>query len=355
MSSFEIGGRKIGLDQPPYVIAELSANHNNRLDRAFEIVDVAAAAGASAIKLQTYTADSLTLDSDRADFRIDEGPWAGQTLHALYRQASTPWEWHEAIFRRARDRWLTIFSSAFDKDAVMKLVELGVPAFKVASFELVDIPLIEFIAATGKPLIMSTGLAELSEIEEAFRAARRAGCRSLALLHCISAYPAPIEEANLATIADLRRRFDVEAGLSDHTLGTTASVAAVALGATIIEKHVTMRRADGGPDAAFSLEPDELAELVRSCTAARNAIGTASYTRRPSEVQNLRFRRSLYAVADIPAGAALTEVNVRSIRPGFGLPPRFLPELMTRRAARTILRGEPLSWDMIEGGPDRGG
>ena len=353
MSSFEIDGRKIGPDHPPFVIAELSANHNNDLDRAIAIVDAAAAAGADAVKLQTYTADSLTIDCDRDDFVIETGLWEGRKLYELYQQASTPWDWHETLFRHARKAGLIVFSSAFDPKAVDFLVELGVPAFKVASFELVDIPLIRHIAKTGRPMIMSTGMANPDEISEAVEAARGSGCDQLALLHCISAYPAPIGDANLTTIQDLRDRFGVEVGLSDHTLGVTAAIAAVSLGATIIEKHVTLSRDDGGPDAAFSLEPDELKTLVGACRDARSALGLPDYARSDTELQSLRFRRSVYAVDDITAGDCFDESNLRSIRPGFGLHPRYLDNLKGRRASRDIRRGEPLEWGMVEGGePD---
>lgn len=350
---FEIGGRRVGLDERPYIIAELSANHNNKIDRAFEIVDRAADAGADAIKLQTYTADSITIDSDRPDFMINDGPWAGSNLYQLYQKASTPWEWHEPLFRRAHDRGLHIFSSPFDVQAVDFLMELGVPAFKVASFEIIDIPLIEHIAKTGKPMIISTGMAGISEISDAVSCARAAGCDSICLLHCISGYPTPVDEANLATIADMRRRFDVEVGLSDHTLGIEVPTAAVAMGASIIEKHITLNRDDGGPDAGFSLHPDEFSDMVHAAHQARQAIGNVNYDRKPSEKGNVRFRRSLYAVRDISAGDQLTESNVRSIRPGFGLPPKNFSQILGKEAVRDIARGEALAWDMVEGGaPD---
>jgi pseudaminic acid synthase len=348
VNAFEIDGRRIGVEHPPYVIAELSANHNNDLDRALAIVDAAADAGADALKLQTYTADSITIDSDRPDFRITKGPWTGYSLHALYEEASTPWEWHEALFRRARERGLHVFSSAFGADAVDFLIELGVPAFKIASFELVDLPLIEHVARTGKPMIMSTGMATPDEIGEAVTAARGAGCEALALLHCISGYPTPVEESNLMTIGDLRKRYGVEIGLSDHTLGVGVAAAAVALGASLIEKHLTLNRADGGPDSGFSLHPDEFATMTQACRDAHAAIGSVSYERKPSEVGNLRFRRSLYAVADIAAGETISVANMRSIRPSNGLPPKHYNELLGRKVTRDVERGEALAWDMVE-------
>ncbi len=350
MSEFEIDGRKIGPREPPFVIAELSANHNNDIDQAMAIIDAAATAGADAIKLQTYTADSLTIDCDREDFLIDSGLWEGQKLYELYKQASTPWDWHEALFQRAQAVGLVVFSSAFDPKAVDFLIELGIPAFKVASFELVDIPLIRHIAKTGRPMIMSTGMANPEEISEAVDAARESGCTQLALLHCISAYPTPIAEANLVTIKDLGDRFGVEVGLSDHTLGVTASIAAVSLGATIVEKHVTLKRDNGGPDAAFSLEPDELATLVSACRDAHSALGVLNYKRSDGELKSLRFRRSIYAVEDVPTGHQFDDSNVRSIRPGFGMHPRYLEVVKGRQATRDIKRGEPLDWSMVEDG-----
>ncbi|MBQ1543026.1 MAG: pseudaminic acid synthase [Caulobacteraceae bacterium] len=344
----EIAGRRIGEDQPPFVICELSGNHNGSLDRALAMIDAAAATGCDAIKIQTYTPDTITIASDRPEFRIAGGPWGGRTLHDLYGEAYTPYEWHAALFRRARERGVTLFSTPFDETAIELLESLDAPAYKIASFEAVDLPLIASVARRGKPMIISTGLANLAEIEEAAATARANGCAQLALLHCVSAYPAPIAEANVRTVADLAARFGVVAGLSDHTPGTAASVAAVALGAAVIEKHFTLARADGGPDAGFSLEPDEFAALVRDCKDAWAALGCAHYDLKGSEAANAQFRRSLYVVADVAAGEALTPANIRSIRPGHGLPPKALDHVLGRRAARDLKRGEALAWEMVE-------
>ncbi len=347
-TQFEIAGRPIGPGHAPYVIAELSANHGGDLDRARAIMTAAKQAGADAVKLQTYTADTLTIACDRPEFRLSDGPWAGRTLHDLYQEAHTPWAFHPDLFAMGAELGLAVFSTPFDPTAVELLRSLDAPAFKIASFEIVDLPLIRLVAATGKPMIMSTGMANLDEIAEAVAAAREAGCEQLALLHCVSGYPAPPQDCNLATIPHLAETFSVTAGLSDHTLGIAVPVAAIALGASLIEKHVTLSRADGGPDAAFSLEPDELKAMVDGIRTAHAAIGQVDYTLKGSERGNVSVRRSLYAVADIKAGEPLTETNIRSIRPGHGLAPKHLPTLLGRLAHADIPRGTPLDWSLLE-------
>lgn len=345
----KIAGREIGNGAPAYVIAELSANHHQRFDDALAIVRAAKDAGADAIKLQTYTADTLTLESDKEYFRIGKGTiWEGRTLHDLYREAFTPWEWQPKLKAAAEELGMHCFSSPFDDTAVDFLETLDVPAYKIASFELVDLPLIERVARTGKPLIMSTGMATRDEIAEAVTAARGAGATEIALLKCTSAYPARFDEMNLRTIPDMSAAFGVPVGLSDHTLGSAVPVAAVALGACIIEKHLTLSRATPGPDSAFSLEPAEFAQMVADVRAAGQALGQPSYEVSENESASRIFRRSLFAVRDVRAGEVFTAENVRSIRPAHGLAPKHLREVLGRIASRDIERGTPLTWDLVQ-------
>lgn len=344
----EIAGRKIGPGHPPYVIAELSANHNGSLAAALKLIEAAAEAGADAIKIQTYRADTITIDSDKPEFRIEGGLWDGQTLYELYEQAHTPWEWHADLFAKARDVGITMFSSPFDFTAVDLLEGLGAPAFKIASFEAVDLPLIRRVAGTGKPMIISTGMSDEAEIESAVNTARQAGCDDLIVLHCVSGYPAPAADYNLRTLADIGARHDVVVGLSDHTLGNATAIAAIALGASVIEKHFTLDRDGGGPDDSFSLEPAELSALCRDCRTAWEALGEVDYTRKESEKGNAQFRRSLYVVADVKAGDRVTPDNVRSIRPGFGLAPRHYDDVMGRTFVSDVPRATPLSWDLLD-------
>jgi len=342
-----ISDRSVGPDVPPFIIAELSGNHNQDLDRAKRLIDACAAAGADAVKLQTYTPDTITIDHDGPGFRLESGLWAGKTLYELYGEAFTPFEWHPTLFDHARQQGLIILSSPFDDTAVDLLESLDAPAFKIASFEVIDLPLIKRACRTGRPLIVSTGMTSPQEIADAVGAARSSGVDDIVLLHCVSSYPATFADANLRAIPRLRQDFGCLVGLSDHTPGTAAAVAAVALGACVIEKHVTLARADGGPDSAFSLEPHELAALVRDCADAWTSLGQPDYRRGDDEIVNRQFRRSLYVVRDMAQGETLTSDGVRSIRPGFGLPPRHLPDVLGRKAARALKRGEPLSWDMM--------
>jgi N-acetylneuraminate synthase len=346
--SFRIDGREVGGGAPPYVIAEMSANHNGSLETALRIIDAAKAAGADAVKLQTYTPDTITLDSDAADFRIEDGPWRGRTLHDLYKEAYLPWEWHRPLFEHARRAGITIFSSPFDASAVDLLEGLGAPAFKIASLEIVDLPLIRRVAATGKPMILSTGLADAAEIAEALEAARSGGCRDLAILHCVTAYPAPASDYNLRTIADMAGRFGVVVGLSDHTLDNVTAITAVAFGAAIVEKHFTLDRSANGPDDPFSLEPPQLAELCQSVRTAWEAAGAVDYGLKSSERANVKYRRSLYFTRDLEAGAVVTAESVRSVRPGYGLPPKHLEEVIGRRAARALRANSPVRWEDLE-------
>lgn len=342
-----IAGRKIGQEYSPYIIAELSANHNGSLETALKIIEEAANAGADAIKLQTYRPDTITLDADTTDFQIKGGLWDGRTLFELYQEAHMPWEWHRPLFDRARELGITIFSSPFDTTAVDLLEDLGAPAYKIASFEAVDLPLIEYVAGTGKPMIISTGMASAEEIEEAVSAARAAGCKSIAVLHCVSGYPAPAKDYNLLTIPDMIDRFGLVTGLSDHTTDNTTAIASVALGAALIEKHFTLDRKGGGPDDSFSLEPNELAELCRDARAVWSCLGKVDYGRKSSEQGNAQFRRSLYFVKDIPAGGVITSDAVRSVRPGFGIAPRFLKQITGRKAAVDIQKNTPVTFEKL--------
>lgn len=343
----QIAHQSIGPTQPPYVIAELSANHNGNLERALAIMTAAKEAGASAVKLQTYRPDTITLKSERPEFQIHGGLWDGHSLYDLYEWAHTPWEWHQALFAKGRELGLTVFSSPFDFSAVDLLESLDCPAYKIASFELVDLPLIRCAAQTGKPLIMSTGMANEAEIAAAVEMALKHGNGQLALLHCVSGYPAPAAEYNLRVIPMLRQRFGIEVGLSDHTLGSATAIAATALGATLIEKHFTLARADGGPDCAFSMEPAELAELVASVNTAQAALGVADYQLTPSEQGNRAFRRSLYLVKEIAAGERLTEAHIKSVRPAIGLPPADYDRLLGKRVTRDMSANQPLDWEWI--------
>lgn len=336
MNSIEIDGRRIGDDAPPYIIAEMSANHNGDIKQAFKIIEAAKAAGADALKIQTYRPDTITLDSSKPDFCINEGLWEGRTLYELYEWAHTPWEWHEALFAHAKKVGITLFSSPFDPTAVDLLESLGAPAYKIASFEAVDIPLIEYVAKTGKPMIISTGMADAEEIQDAIDAARRAGCKELAVLHCVSGYPAPAADYNLSTLVDMKQRFGQLTGLSDHTLDNTTAICSVALGAALIEKHFTLDREGGGPDDSFSLEPSELAALCRDSKTAWEALGKVDYGRKSSEQDNLKFRRSLYFVKDLAAGELITAEHVRSVRPGYGLAPKHIKEVIGKRATRDL-------------------
>lgn len=346
LPSLNIAGRAIGAGAPPFVIAELSANHLGSLARALAIVDAAADAGCDALKLQTFTPDAMTLAGDSGDFHIADGPWQGRSLWQLYDEAHTPWDWHARLFAHGAARGLIVFSTPFDEAAVAALDRLGAPAFKIASFELVDLELIACAARTGKPVILSTGMASDAEVAEAIATARRHGAGGVAVLHCVSGYPTPIADSNLRRLDALAAHGAV-VGISDHSPGAIVPIAAVARGAAIIEKHLTLARGDGGPDAGFSLEPAEMAEVVRGARGAFRALGDGGSRRPSAEDGSRRFRRSLYAVADIAAGQELTRANVRSIRPGYGLLPRELPAVIGKRARISIARGTPLAWELI--------
>ena len=349
MKSFiTINNRKIGTDHPPYIIAELSANHNGDINRAYKIMEAAKEAGADAIKLQTYTHETITMDCDSEEFQIQGGLWDGQSLYQLYQKAHMPWEWHKPLFAKAKELDITIFSSPFDFTAVDLLETLDAPAYKIASFELIDLPLIARVAKTGKPMIMSTGMANQEEIQEAVNCARENGCEDLIVLHCVSGYPAPAEQYNLRTIADISERYQVLSGLSDHTIDNATAVASVVLGACLIEKHVTLDRTSGGPDDSFSLEPQELTQLCKDSKTAWLALGNVNYERTEAEKGNVKFRRSLYVVKEIKQGEKLTAKNIKSIRPGFGLPPKCYHSVLDKVAKRDIPSGTALKKDMFE-------
>lgn len=331
MKKMVIDGVAIGQEFKPYIIAEMSANHNGNIENAFEIIEMAKRSGADAVKMQTYTPDTITLNSNKSDFQITKGLWKGNTLYDLYKSAYTPWEWHEALFNKAKEVGITMFSSPFDFTAVDLLEELDAPAYKIASFEAVDLPLIKYVAQTGKPMIISTGMANINEIEDAIETAYTNGCSNLAILRCVSGYPAPSKDYNLKTLLDMQERFDVLTGLSDHTLNNVTSIASIALGASIIEKHVTLNRAGGGPDDSFSLEEPGLKDLCDSALTCWESLGRVHYERKDSEKENVQFRRSLYFVKDMKAGEVITEDCVRSVRPGFGLPPKMLDEIIGKQ------------------------
>jgi len=348
MSNFphiQIAGRPIGVDYPPFVIAELSANHNGRLDIGLRIIEEAKKAGADAVKLQTYTADTITLNSQTEDFQIHGGLWDGKNLYQLYQEAQMPWEWHKPMFEHARQVGITIFSSPFDPTAVDLLEDLNAPAYKIASFEAVDLPLIRYVASTGKPMIISTGMSDAEEIQEAIDAAREGGCKQLAVLHCVSGYPAPAEDYNLRTIPDMIARFGLVTGLSDHTLDNTTAIASIAVGSAIIEKHFTLNRSGGGPDDSFSLEPRDMADLCAGAKTAWIALGKVDYGRKSSEIGNVKFRRSLYFVKNIEAGSVITPDMIRSVRPGYGLAPKYLNQIIGKTIGRKAIANTPVALD----------
>lgn len=345
----QIAGKQIGPEYPPFIICELSGNHNGSLDRALKLIDAAAATGCDAIKMQSYTPDTITLNSDGPDFQIKGGLWDGRTLYDLYEEAHTPFEWHRAMFERAAQQGVALFSTPFDDSAVDLLESLGAPAYKIASFELTDLELIKRVARTGKPMIISTGLGNVDEIMEALETATEAGCTQIAMLHCVSSYPAPDDSTNLLTIPDLARRTGTVVGLSDHTHGTAVSVASIALGARVIEKHFTLDRAEGGPDAAFSLEPDEFKALCDDCRTAFAALGHVDYSVKPAEEKNIVFRRSIYTSRAVSKGEVFSADNLRVVRPGYGLAPKNLEDIIGKHATRDIDFAQPLNWDLVQG------
>jgi N-acetylneuraminate synthase len=350
MNTIKIAGREIGSNQPPFVIAEMSGNHNHSLERALDIVEAAAKTGAHALKIQTYTPDTMTLDLDEREFHISDPKsiWAGNSLYKLYGEAYTPWEWHKPIFDRARELGIIAFSTPFDATSVDFLETLDVPCYKIASFENTDLPLIRRVAATGKPLIISTGMASIAELDDTVKAAREAGCKDLILLKCTSTYPATPNNTNILTIPHMRELFGCEVGLSDHTMGVGVSVASIALGATAIEKHFTLSRSDGGVDSTFSMEPAEMAQLVLETKHAWQAMGQVSYGPSEAEKKSLQYRRSLYIVKDLKAGELLTQENIRAIRPGLGLPTKYQEVVIGKTIKKDVKKGTGLTWDLIE-------
>tara|TARA_Y100001935_G_C17271622_1_gene492274 strand:+ start:344 stop:1405 length:1062 start_codon:yes stop_codon:yes gene_type:complete len=343
----KINGTNIGEKFTPYIIAEMSANHNGDIENAFEIIKSAKLNGANAVKIQTYRPDTLTIKSEKDDFKIKEGLWKGKTLYDLYDWAHTPWEWHKDLFEFANETGVTIFSSPFDKTAVDLLEDLNTPAYKIASFEIVDLPLIRYVASTKKPMIISTGMASLEEIEEAVQTAKDAGCDEIALLHCVSGYPAPPSDYNLNTIIDIKKRFSLVTGISDHTLNNVTSISSIALGVSIIEKHFTLNRDGGGPDDTFSLEPKDLKDLCESSKIAWSSLGKIDYSRKSSELNNLKFRRSLYFIKDMKKGDSISLENVKSIRPGYGIKPKYLDLIIGKTITCDVKRGTPVKKEFI--------
>ena len=347
-NSININGRDIGHNQPPYIIAEMSANHNGSIDNAFSIVDMAKESGADAVKLQTYRPDTITMKMNTPEFMIEGGLWDGQSLYELYENAFMPWDWHKPLFDHAKKKDITIFSSPFDNSAVDLLEDLNSPAYKIASFEAIDLQLIKYVALTGKPMIISTGMADQEEIEEAIVTAKEGGCSNLAILHCVSGYPAPASDYNLRTLVDMKERFNLVSGLSDHTIDNTTAITSIALGASIIEKHVTLNRNGGGPDDSFSLEKSELEQLCKGAYTAWEALGKIDYGRKSSEQGNAKFRRSLYFIKNIQKGELITEEHVKSIRPGFGLAPKHFEEILGKEVSESIKSGTAVSWKQIK-------
>lgn len=346
--AIEIEGTLIGEDHPPYVIAEMSANHNGNIGDAFKIIEKAKIAGANAVKIQTYKPDTITIDSKLPDFQIKEGLWEGRTLFELYDWAHTPWDWHRDLFDHAKKVGITIFSSPFDRTAIDLLEDLNAPAYKIASFEIVDLPLIKYAASTKKPMIISTGMADETEIKEAISAATEGGCNELAILHCVSGYPAPAKDYNLKTLLDMKEKFDVVIGISDHTLSNVTALTSIAMGTSIIEKHFTLNRERGGPDDSFSLEEKDLSELCTSSRTAWDALGKIDYSRKESEKTNLKFRRSLYFIKDMEAGDIVTHDSIKSIRPGFGISPKYFEEIIGRKINRKISYGTPVKFEFLK-------